>query len=179
MKKATGLFIAALVCLLPQAFGQANSENPKAFSTWNIHTPDTIVEGRSPYPVGVLTPSKTIVVRRLEALSNKGPSAGTLKTGEPLPCPVEYVLELTNGAMTQTIPISNTFLNKKTSQTYTDSGPLNLSFSAGNRITVSMVAPKPQFPAVNCLIMGLDITIQYELAEEAAQRASSSADGHP
>jgi hypothetical protein len=170
MSKTALMLVAALLCLLPQAFAQSVAPTQKAFSTWNVHTPDTVVEGRSPYPVGVMTPVRSIVVRRLEALSNKGPTVGSLPSGEPIPCPVQYVLELTNGATTQLIPISNSFLSKRTSQTYTDSGPLSLSFSAGNRITVSMIAPKPQFPPVSCFIMGLDITIQYELAYDPAPK---------
>ena len=158
---AVFLAVIAVGCV-----AQNNTVPQTAFSIWSVHTPDTIVEGRSPYPVGVLTPSKTIVVRRLEALSNKGPSMGALPSGEPISCPVQYVLELTNGTVTHTIPISNIFLHKKTSQTYTDSGPLNLEFGAGDRITLSMVAPKPQFPPVSCTIIGLDITIQYELAPQ-------------
>jgi hypothetical protein len=133
-------------------------------SVWSVHTPDVIVEGRSPYPVGVLTPIQTIVIKRVEALSNKGPSLGSWPNGEPIPCPVQYTLEVTNGTVTQNIPLSNAFLSKKTSQTYTDSGTLNVEFKAGARIVLSLVSPKPQFPPVSCLIMGLDITVQYELA---------------
>jgi hypothetical protein len=170
--------IAVLAVLLTlsvvECVAQNNNPPQMALSVWSVHTPDVIVEGRSPYPVGVLTPSKTIVIRRLEALSNKGPSMGSLPSGEPIPCPVEYVLELTNGTVTETIPISNRFLHKKTSQTYTDSGPLKLEFSADSRISLSMVAPKPQFPPVSCMIMGLDITIQYEVA--APPKESSSGD---
>jgi hypothetical protein len=158
---------------------QNKSAQHTPFSVWSIHTPDTPIEGRSPYPVGALTPSKNIVIRRLEAISNRGPSNGLLPSGEPIPCPVQYVLELTDGIVTPTVAISNSFLHKKTSQTYTDSGPLSLRFSAGNRITVSMVAPKPQFPPVSCTIMGLDIAIQYELANEATQKTSSSVEDHP
>ena len=101
---------------------------------------------------------------------------GHIPSGEPIPCPIQYVLELTNGAVTQAIPISNEFIGKKTSQTYTDSGPISLEFSAGSRITLSMVAPKPQFPPVSCLIEGLAISVQYELA---TQKTISSAEEHP
>ena len=165
MKKVIGavfvILVIAIFCL-----GQS-SKNPKSsLSVWSVHSPDVLIQGRSPYPVGVLTPAKSIVVRRVEALSNRGPSMGSTPGGEPIPCPVQYTLELTNGVVTQTVPISNAFVGKKTSQTYTDSGTMNLEFPAGNRITVSMVAPKPQFPPVDCNIMGLDVTIQYELAEE-------------
>ena len=168
-----------LVVVAGTGLAQNKSVQPIPFSIWSIHTPDDVIQGRSPYPIGVLTPSKSIVIRRLEAISNRGPSKGALPSGDPIPCPVQYVLELSNGAVTQTVAISNNFLHDKTSQTYTDSGPLNLAFSAGNRILVSMVAPKPQFPAVSCTIMGLDITIQYELAGKGTQNVPASEEDHP
>src|SRR6266568_804964 len=107
---------AVLVVLSGIGFAQKKSAQHAPFSVWSIHTPDTLIEGRSPYPVGVLTPSKNIVVRRVEAISNRGPSKGLLPSGEPIPCPVQYVLEFTNGTLTQTVAISNSFLNPKTSQ---------------------------------------------------------------
>lgn len=153
------------VALLAPCAAQSNSTPAQtALSVWSVHTPDVIVEGRSPYPVGVLTPMQTIIIKRIEALSNKGPSLGSWPNGEPIPCPVQYTLELTNGTVTQNVALSNTFLSKKTSQTYTDSGLLNVEFKAGDRIILSLVAPKPQYPPVSCLIMGLDITVQYEQA---------------
>ena len=171
-----------VVCLAVMGsvgFAQNKSAQHTPFSVWSIHTPDTPIEGRSPYPVGALTPSKNIVIRRLEAISNRGPSKGSLPSGEPIPCPVQYVLELTDGSFSQTVDISNRFLHEKTSQTYTDSGPIEIRFGAGKPIWVSMVAPKPQFPPVSCTIMGLDIAIQYELADEATHKTSSSAEDNP
>jgi hypothetical protein len=168
---AVCLFVTASSC-----FSQNNATQHIAFSVWSIHTPDTIIENRSPYPVGALTPPKDIVIRRLEAISNRGPSKGLLPSGEPIACPVQYALELTDGTFSQTVDISNHFLHEKTSQTYTDSGPLDLRFNAGKRILVSMVAPKPQFPPVSCTIMGLDISIQYALANQATERKSSASD---
>lgn len=168
------LFAILMAVVIVPSVAQSNTVKQTPFSVWSIHTPDVVIEGRSPYPVGVLTPTQTIVVRRVEALSNRGPSMGSMPSGEPIACPVQYVLELTNGIVTQTIPLSNTFLTKSTSQTYTDSGPLTLEFPAGNRITLSMVAPKPQFPPVSCTIMGLNVTVQYEMA---APKAPSSDQG--
>lgn len=46
--------------------GQNDSTQPPSVSsTWSVHTPDVIVAGRSPYLVGVLTPSRTIVIRQV------------------------------------------------------------------------------------------------------------------
>jgi hypothetical protein len=172
--KTTVLAVIIAILAIP-CVAQNKNLQQTPFSVWSVHTPDVIIQGRSPHPVGVLTPSKIIVVRRVEALSNRGPSMGHVPSGEPIPCSVQYVLELTNGTVSQTIPISNTFLSKESSQTYTDSGPISLDFGAGSRITVSMVAPKPQFPPVSCTIEGLDISIQYEVV---AQKAASSSEDH-
>ena len=167
MKKAALLFLTLILAALVLAQSDSSDHNP--FSTWNVYFPDVLMENRSPYTVGAMTPIKPIIVRRIEALSNKGPTMGALRTGEPIPCPVQYTLEITNGISTHTVPISNTFVGKMTSQTYTDSGTINVEFSAGNRIAVSLIAPKPQFPPVNCMIAGLNIAIQYELAEPPAK----------
>ncbi|MGE5112406.1 MAG: hypothetical protein ACM3JB_16195 [Acidobacteriaceae bacterium] len=174
--KPTLIAILMIVLVIP-CLAQSNStvQQTPASSVWSVHTPDVMVEGRSPYPVGVLTPMQTILIKRVEALSNKGPSLGSWPNGEPIPCPVQYTLELTNGTVTENVPISNAFVGKKTSQTYTDSGPLTIEFKAGDRIVLSLIAPKPQFPPVSCMIMGLDITIQYELA--APKKISQSQEG--
>lgn len=176
MRKAAVSLVVALLCLLPQAIAQTNSENARGLSTWSIHSPEIVVARRTVYPLGVFTPPGAIVVRRLEAFSNRGPMNGMRSNGEPIPCPVQYTIELSNGVTAQQVPISNVFLNKDTSQTYTDSGPLNLLFSGGNRITVSLIPPKPQFPPVSCLIEGLNITIQYEQPEDSTQKKPESAD---
>jgi hypothetical protein len=166
------LVIAALPC-----FAQSTAVKQVPFSVWSVHSPDIPVVERSPYPLGVLTPGQTIVVSRVEALSNKGPSLGTWPSGEPIPCTIQYVLQLTNGAVTHTVPLSNAFLHNKTSQTYTDSGPIRVEFQAGTRIVLSMIAPKPQFPPVSCIIMGLDITVQYQLV--APKKTPSSEEANP
>ncbi len=174
MKSAVSVLL--MIAIVFPCIAQDNSSAKQTpLSIWSVHTPDVLVEGRTPYPVGVLTPAKTIVIKRVEALSNKGPSLGSLPSGEPIPCSVQYTLELTNGTVTQTVPLSNVFLHKKTSQTYTDSGPLNVEFKAGDRIVLSMVAPKPQFPPVSCMIMGLDISVQFEQA--APNKVSISQEG--
>ena len=169
MRAKLAVAVLSMACLWPFASGQGTHE-PAMLFTWSIHSPEVVVAKRalSTYPVGVFTPNKSITVRRLEALSNRGPDRGFLPNGEPVPCPVQYVLELSNGVATENVPISNVFLNWNTSQTYTDSGPLNVVFEDEKRITVSIVPPKAQFPAVSCGLEGLNITIQYEMA--AAQK---------
>lgn len=179
MKFTVGLFFAVL-CLISQAIAQANSHDVRAVSVWSIHSPEVVVARRPVYPIGVFTPPGPIVIRRLEALSNRGPMKGMFSNGEPIPCPVQYMIELTDGITKEQIPISNTFLSKDTSQTYTDSGAISLLFTGGNRITVSLLPPqKPQFPPVSCSIEGLNITIQYELPEDAAQQTSGSGPERP
>ena len=179
MRKWMVGLVVALLFPIVQVRAQTNSEDAHAVSTWSIHSPDIVVARRTVYPLGVFTPPGAIVIRRLEALSNRGPMNGMRSNGEPVPCPVQYTIELTNGITTQQIPISNVFLNKETSQTYTDSGALSLLFIGGNRITAALLPPrKPQFPPVSCLIEGLNITIQYESPQDSAQQKSESAD-HP
>jgi len=178
MRKASMLVGAVIVGLLAQAVAQTTSENRKPFSTWSIHTPEMNVAQRTVYLVGVLTPAKPIVVRRIEAISNRGPVEISRNTIEPVTCPVRYTLEITSGLVTQTVPISNVFLSKGSSQTYTDSGLLNLSFSAGNRVTLSLVFPKAQFPPVTCALSGLNVTVQYDLAEDSDKQETSEATPH-
>ena len=177
MKKA-GVALAVALCsqALP-AVAQVASEAPHPISTWSMHSPDVMIAGRTVYPLAVFTPPASIVVRRVEALSNSGPVKGKLANGELIPCPVVYTLELSNGTTTQVVPISNTLLNKSSSQTYTDSGPISVPFEGQQRITVTMLPPKPQFPPVNCSVEGLNITVQYEaLQAPAAQSSDADAD---
>jgi hypothetical protein len=173
MNRTIMYVLGILVCLLPQAVAQTSSNDHKPLSTWNISTADT---GEVPAFLAVLTPVKPISIRRVEAISVRGPVLPTGNVGlnaaprEPVPCPLQYNLEVTNGLVAQTIPVSNVFVQKKSAQTYTDSGPVAWSFTANNRITVSLIPPKEQFPPVNCGLVGLRITIQYETAEDVAAK---------
>ncbi len=174
MKRIFALVVAFLCLCAASTTAQTVSQQSNALSVWNIHTfemgyPPT--EQRTTYIFGVLTPEKPITIRRVEAISGSGPRYSPPLHGvqnpppEPVPCPARYFIEITNGVVTQNIPISNVFIEKKSSQTFTDSGPLNLSFAPQSRITVSVIAPKPGFPPVYCSLSGLDISIQYEPSE--------------
>lgn len=179
--KTTAACAALMIAFAVPCVSQTKSAtNVNVPSVWSIHSSDVPVANRRPYPVGVLTPVQTIRVRRIEAISNRGPHLAGVGTGlgtpagDPIPCPLQYTLELTNGSQTETIPISNTFIGKKTTQTYTDSGPIDVEFSAGERILVSIVDPKPEFPPIACTFVGLDISVQYEVVapkkiDESAQ----------
>jgi hypothetical protein len=177
MKKLVVAFVITVLQLSLAANAQSTPENTSAstpaFSTWSVHSPDVVIAGRTVYPLGVLTPAGAIVVRRLEALSNNGPVKGRLLNGQLIPCPVQYSLELSNGVTRQEIPISNTFISKDSSQTYTDSGPLALIFAPNARITLTLLPPPRQYPAVNCSLEGLNITIQYTEADGPAAGAST------
>jgi hypothetical protein len=172
MRKAILLTVIAQFCLVTAAFPQAASNLP--FATWSIHTPEVGVAQREVYVLGVLTPTKPIVVRRIEVVTDRGPVEISRNTWEPVPCPVKYLLYFTNGAVEQTLPLSSAFLSKKSSQTYTDSGPISPRFSAENRITASLILPKQQFPPANCALSGLNITVQYELGEGAADKQDTT-----
>jgi hypothetical protein len=172
---------AALLFVLPLATSQTQDRN--TLSTWNVHAfemgyPPT--EQRTTYVLGVLTPEKPITIRRIEAISNRGPVDSPPRYGlqngppEPIQCRAQYTIEITNGIVTQSIPLSNLFIQKNSSQTYTDSGPLKLSFSPQSRIAVSVIAPKPQFPPVYCTLSGLNISIQYERTEILPERTAAA-----
>lgn len=166
MRKSVYSVVTALLCLVPHAFGQTASTTQKALSTWNVSTPDT--GPANGILAGALTPTRPITIRRVEALSLRGPLLGGtgLLSGDPLPCPVHYTLQITNGLITQDITVSNILVQPKSEQTYTDSGPVRWAFSANNRITVSVIPPKEQFPSVRCGLVGLRVTVQYETADE-------------
>lgn len=173
--KQTLAYVVTFLCLCTAFITAQTVSNPSTtMSVWNVHTFEMGYppkEQRSNYIFGVLTPEKPITIRRIEAISGSGPRYNPPLHGvqeppaEPIPCPSQYSIEITNGAVTQTIPISNVFIDKRSSQTFTDSGAVNLSFAAQSRITVSVIAPKPTFPPVYCSLSGLDISIQYEPSE--------------
>ena len=174
MKGILAIVLASLCLCTVSTTAQTASPQSNTLSVWNIHTfemgyPPS--EQRSAYIFGVLTPEKPIMIRRVEAISGSGPRYNPPLHGvqnpppEPIPCRAQYLIEISNGVVTQTIPVSNVFIEKKSSQTFTDSGPLTLSFAAQSRITVSVIAPKPEAPPANCSLSGLDISIQYEPSE--------------
>jgi hypothetical protein len=168
-------YVLVFLCLCTASItAQTVSNPPNAISVWTVHTFEMGYppnEQRNSYIFGVLTPEKAITIRRIEAISGSGPRYAPPLHGmqdpppEPIPCPSQYSIEITSGVMSQTVPVSNVFIEKKSSQTFTDSGPLNLSFAPQSRITVSVIAPKPTFPSVHCSLSGLDISIQYEPTE--------------
>ena len=162
MKRILCLVIV-LVWVFPSAFAQIADEH-KAIATWNISAFEMgTLEDRPYYIMGVITPVKAITIRRVEAISNSGPKLSvpgrgtTMPSGDPVPCPVQYNLEITNGLVAQSVPLSNAFIQKKSTQTHTDSGPVSWSFSANNRMTIALVFPKQQFPPVQCGISGYEL----------------------
>lgn len=167
------LILLGAICVPNLANAQLISDDHKAVVTWDISVFEMGTnEDRPYYIMGVLTPVKPITIRRVEAISNSGPKltvpgyGTTPPSRDPVPCPVQYNLEVTNGVVAQSVPLSNVFIQKKSSQTATDSGPVSWSFSANSRITIALVFPKQTFPPVFCGINGLNITVQYEVADE-------------
>ena len=96
--------------------------------------------------------------------------AQPLERPNPLNALSRFFLEITNGSVSQTVPISTAFLRKGSEQTYTDSGSLSLPFSAGNRISVALVVPASGFPPTSCVLNGLNISIQFEPARVKPQK---------
>ena len=174
VQNAVVALVLGLSCHTLPAMAQTPAEAPHPVSTWSVHSPDVIIAGRNVYPLAMFTPGAAIVVRRVEALSNSGPVKGRLANGDILPCTVQYTLEISNGVSTVVVPISNTFLNKGTTQTYTDSGPISVPFDGEKRITATLLPPKPGFPPVSCGLEGLNITIQYEALQPSSAAPSES-----
>ena len=168
MKIACTAALLLAVCATISA--QQNSIEHKPLSVWNIHTRDVSTVQPGQAPIAVMTPAEPIMVRRVEAISMRGPIDLTVRTLEPKPCPLTFNLEITNGLVKQLIPISNLFIKKDSQQTYTDSGPMNLMFEAGNRVTVTLIVPKAGFPPTSCPINGMNISIQFEPVSSAAEK---------
>jgi hypothetical protein len=158
---------ALLLAVCATVSAQQNSTEHKPLSVWNIHTRDVSTVQPGQAPIAVMTPAEPIMVRRVEAITMRGPIDLTVRTLEPKPCPLTFNLEITNGLVKQLIPISNQFIKKDSQQTYTDSGPMNLMFEAGNRVTVTLIVPNAGFPPTSCPINGMNISIQFEPVDSA------------
>jgi hypothetical protein len=174
VRTSSGLAIFCLVISAALAAQNKTSEQ-KPLSTWTVYgrqfttalSSAPIKRVPAPQTMAVLTPSSSIVVRRIEAFSMLGPRQASLAQGLQLvspaqPCPKQFFIIITNGAVTQSIPMSDKFLSKASLETYTDSGDLRLSFSAGNRITLSILAPDIEPPAPSCGAYDVTINVQYE-----------------
>jgi hypothetical protein len=171
--KSACLFLLLLAISPGTMVAQNSSNEHKALSVWNIHTRDAItLRAAQSDPIAVLTPTQPIVVRRIEALSMRGPVSTTVTSPEPIPCPVPFSLEITNGRATKTVPISTAFLKKGSQQTYTDSGLLSLPFAPGDRIAVALVVPAAGFPPTSCVLNGLNISIQFESVNPVQAKAN-------
>lgn len=183
MKRLLALTVVFFYLCSVATTAQTVSHESKALSVWNVHAFEMGYppkEQRPTHILGVLTPEKPITIRRVEAISNSGPRDAPPRYGtqagptEPVACRAQYSIEITNGTVTHNIPISNVFVQKNSTQTFTDSGPLKLSFAPQSRITVSVIAPKPQFPPVYCSLSGLNISIQYEPSQIAPKEEEAA-----
>jgi len=168
------VYLLALVLAISSGtmIAQDTAQEHKALSVWSIHTRDAItLRAAQNDSIAVFTPTRPIVVRRIEALSIRGPVSTTVTSSEPIPCPAPFSLEITNGVVTKTVRISNTFLKKGSEQTYTDTGSLSMPFASGDRIAVALIVPATGFPPTSCVLNGLNISIQFESANTAQRSA--------
>ena len=125
------LLVLVLVVSSATMIAQDTAKEQKALSVWSIHTRDVItLRAAQNDPIAVLTPTRPIVVRRIEALSLRGPVSPTTSP-EPIPCPMPFSLEITKGTATKTVRISNTFLKK---------GPNRLTPTAVRSVCRSLLA---------------------------------------
>ncbi len=125
-----------------------------AIAPFNTQSPATAVKA-------ILTPSQAIFVTRIEAFAERGPIVPTGSNLLAKPCPVQFALQISNGTTTQVIPISNQLRKSGSSETYTDSSRLNLSFAADVPVELSLIVPPATFPPVQCTCNGLNVAIQY------------------
>jgi len=170
MKTKCAVVLSLLALSVGATVAQDSANNHKALSVWNIHTRDVItLRAAQSDPIAVLTPTQAIVVRRIEALSIRGPVVATASL-EPTACPLPFSIEITNGSETKSVSISTAFLKKGSVQTYTDSGSLSLPFTAGDRIAVALVVPAAGFPPTSCVLNGLNIGIQFESVDAAQEK---------
>jgi len=164
------LLSGILVCF---AWAQSNPAT-KTLSVWHIYGRQfTTVRSSSPIPVAppqetiaVFTPTEPIVIRRVEAISLIGPKElrggiGTQTPAPNVPCPLPFSIVVSDGKVSQPIPISNTFIARGSTQTYTDSGAMNLPFASGSKITVAVVPPQPGISQPDCAVYDLNINVQY------------------
>ena len=167
----------AVFCLVvtTASIAQIKTSERNALSTWTVYgrqfttalSSSPIKQIPAPQTIAVLTPSNPIVVRRIEAFSMVGPRQSSVTQGLQLvspakPCPLPFFIVITDGTVTQSIPMSGTFLSKGSLETYTDSGDLRLRFSPGNRISLAVLPPDLEPPAPSCGAYDVTINVQYE-----------------
>lgn len=184
---------AVLLLTVLDSTGQTNSGQGKLVSTWTAYGRQfstilysgPIKQTPSAQTISVLTPAVPIMVRRIEAFSMLGPMQSSVTQGlqevsPTKPCPKQFFIIITNGTVTQAIPMSGAFLSKAF-ETYTDSGDLHLPFPAGTRITLSILPPDIQPPAPPCAASDVTINVQYETEmppqpKKTLSKAQSSAE---
>lgn len=189
MRISRWLPLAFIIVALPSS-AQTSANTKKMLSTWTAYGRQfstilysgPVKQTPSAQTISVLTPAVPITVRRIEAFSMVGPRQSSVTQGlqevsPTKPCPKQFFIIITNGAVTQSIPMSGTFLNKAY-ETYTDSGDLHLSFPEGSRIMLSVLPPDIQPPAPPCGASDVTINVQYEtIAPAPAKETASNTQG--
>ena len=160
MKRLTGLAIILVVVLVGWMLAQDSSEPKAAPALWNVHVTATPpAEGR--WVKAIFTPKSEITVTRIEAFSERGPVAIAAIGRVPAECPLTYSLEISNGVTSRTIPLSRVFM-KGSASIYTDSGTLDITFSAGTPVTLALINPPAGFPPAACGGSGYNVAVQFE-----------------
>ncbi len=157
------------------AIAQEKSSNT-ALQVWTVPIGSFTAATPGVATKAVFTPDKPIVIRRIEAFSERGPVGSAGLGGQPKACSLQFALQISNGTSTQVVPISSEFVKPNSAETYTDSGRLNVRFAAGTRITLSLVSPKAGFPPAQCTCNGLNVAVQYETANGQTAESSSGSD---
>jgi hypothetical protein len=160
-------FLALIGCLVFLAADQPKPA-PVAVNTiiWTTSIESFSIGGGEPPSIrGMFTPDTDIYITRVDAFSRSGPRAAVNGlSGQPVPCSPPPSIALTSGTSSFALPLNGKFLPKSNS-TYTDSGPMNLRFTAGAPIALAIVAPQQRL-MFECLTTQLNVQVHYKVVSQ-------------
>jgi hypothetical protein len=165
MSLAKILLVLGLLCcaLLLGAEQPAMAPTFAGPMLWSTPVEAFAISGSEPPSLSsMFVPETEIVVTRIEAFSENGPrlNLGSV-TGQPVPCSPQPSVRVGAGSDGYTLQLTNTFLPNSAS-TYSDSGPLSLTFGAGTTLTLSVLPPQAR-QAAQCLTKQLNVQVHYKV----------------
>ncbi len=123
---------------------------------WNAHMGSGFYPPPPVLRVASFTPSGEIILTRIEVDIVQGPYAFRYPASA-VRCAVTQSLQLTNGNVTYTQPLSHPQDLPQDLSSRTDSGPLSVKFPANSRIDLLLLAGSP-----DCDIVNVNIAVQYK-----------------
>ncbi len=163
--KLSSLICALVLCSVLALAADPPANNVPPVLLWSTSFEGFAIAGGEPAAVkNVFAPERAITVTRIEAYDEQGPRLNVHSvTGQIQPCSPQPSLMLTDGTSSQTVTISSVFA-PNSSATYTDSGPLSLSFLPGNRISLLIVPPKSRQPYA-CMARQMNVIVHYTMSQ--------------